>query len=1077
MDVTMYAALRIRFINNSHRMKALPIRSRTGKMVDGRYLLREEIGGGQLSSVYRALDTADDDTPVAVKLLDTQHPDPIKRELFKRETAALKRLQHPNIISLRRSGWSDAEGYFFLVLDYVPYSLDKFLSDELELQSGSFNPYRAMRELAGAVAYAHAQNVIHRDIKPSNVLIDESGRSLLADFGVSKLLDQLTTGETLAKYWSGGYASPEQRASRTARPESDIYSLGAIFYHMLSSQAPPPEGPTPDMVDEITMPIQLRTVLKRMLVEDQKRREYGGNQLVEYLETITRQIESLPKHYLILTNRAINDLQNTGYITDRNSPRDVIKENLGATSQNEVYVQQDLRNEDIWIFGDSLRLICAINDGVLVVKTVHAPHISELDKNRDHAMPYHAIWEPVQKSPHDQDSGSLDSLRAALEAHKMENAAAKEQRRSRREFIQQWLDVLNRKKQDLTKLGLEYKKVEKTQEGLKFTLAKQPPDDLRWAEDSPLAVQKKKKPDEAIGDLIKIQGSSVYVASNQRMPKSDIPETGRLTLDRFQVRSAIDRQIAASFDFLDGRMVNSRMADAVVDPSAATRMPEPTLDFYQDWLSEDKKSAVRRAVASNELFLIQGPPGTGKTAVIAEIVLQILKRNPDARILLSSQSNVAVDHAMAQIHKAMESDLPMTRLGRVEKIGPDGSKWTIGGRTHALHQKVQGECSAIISELKLMERDYRTSATYLPAQAAPTRHDDNGSSDFDGLSQIQSTRAILEEWAEVAGLGPDFERLIVEQSNIVGATCLFSGGKRMPEADFDWAIIDEAGRATLPEALVPMAKAERAILVGDERQLPPMIDDFKQKERGQAPGDDQLDKSLFQSLVEEADSKHTASLSTQYRMHPAIGRLISAVFYNGRIEQGTEDSRRIDGWISKPVTWLSTSRINNHYENREGQSFINHAEARLILRKLEDLERCWQHDKRLTVGVIAGYLAHVGLLFRMVRPDDRKRWRQLQIEIATVDSFQGRECDVIIYSSVRSNQRRQIGFLKDYRRINVALSRARDMLVIVGDDVMMRNATIGPEDNPFSAVLKHIHEHKKECDLINITSKMMKSHE
>ena len=1050
-------------------------------MLDGRYLLQEEIGTGQQSSVYRALDTADGDIPVAVKLLNTQHPDPIKRELFKRETAALKRLQHPNIIGLQRSGWSDAEGCFFLVLDYMPYSLDRYLNGELELQSGSFNPYRAIRELAGAVAHAHAQNVIHRDIKPSNVLIGESGQSQLADFGVSKLLDQLTTGETLAKYWSGGYASPEQRASLPARPESDIYSLGAIFYHMLSGQAPPPEGPTPDMIDEIAMPIRLRTVLKKMLVDDPERRGYGGNQLVESLETITRQIESLPKHYLVLTRNAVNGLQKEGYITDRSSARDVIKENLGATHQNEVYVQQDLRDDGIRVIGDSLRLICAPDDGVLVVKAVHAPHVSELDKDRDHAMPYSAIWEPVDKSPHDQDSSNLDSLLAALAAHKKESAAAREQHHSRLEFIQQWLDVLNRQKRSLSNQGLEYEKVNETQEGLKFTLAMPPPDDLGWTEDSPLAVQSsnKKSRYEPIGDLITMQGTLVYVGgSNRRMRKKDIPETGRLALDQIQARSSIERQRAASFDFLNGHMVNSKMADAVVDPSKATRMLAPTLDFYQDWLSEDKKSAVRRAVASNELFLIQGPPGTGKTAVIAEIVLQILKRSPDARILLSSQSNVAVDHAMAQIRKAMESDLPMIRLGRVEKIGSDGYEWTIGQRTNALHREVQSKCGAVINELKLLERDYRTSATGQQAQAVPIRHDDNGSPGFDTrLSQIQNTRAILEEWTGVVGLGQDFEKLIVEQSNIVGATCLFSGGNRMPEADFDWAIIDEAGRATLPETLVPMAKAERAILVGDERQLPPMIDDIEHTERGQASGNDRLDKSLFQSLVEEADSKHVASLSTQYRMHPAIGRLISAVFYDGKIKQGTKDSRRIDGWISKPVTWLSTSKIPNRCENREGLSFINRAEAKLILRKLEDLERCWQHDERLTVGVICGYSAQVGLLLRMIRPNDSKRWRQLKIEIATVDSFQGRECDVIIYSTVRSNLKRKIGFLKDRRRINVALSRARDMLVIVGDAVMMRNATIGSEDNPFSAVLKHIHEHNDECDLINTMSTMRKSHE
>ena len=316
----------------------------------------------------------------------------------------------------------------------------------------------------------------------------------------------------------------------------------------------------------------------------------------------------------------------------------------------------------------------------------------------------------------------------------------------------------------------------------------------------------------------------------------------------------------------------------------------------------------------------------------------------------------------------------------------------------------------------------------------------------------------------VAGLAPDFGRLIVEQSNVVGATCLFSGGRSMPEADFDWAIIDEAGRATLPETLVPMVKAERAILVGDERQLPPMIEDFKDAQRGPAANNDRLDKSLFQSLVEEADANHTASLSTQYRMHPAIGRLVSEVFYEGKIKQGTEDSRRVDGWMRKPVTWLSTSGMRGRAEVRSGWSFANPAEARLILQNLEDLER---RGESLTVGVISVYSAQVRQLHNTIRPNNGTRWRRLKIEIATVDSFQGRECDVVIYSTVRSNPGRQIGFQKDYRRINVALSRARDVLVIVGDAAMMRNAISGQE-NPFAAVLKHLASHKEDCDITNV---------
>jgi superfamily I DNA and/or RNA helicase len=154
-------------------------------------------------------------------------------------------------------------------------------------------------------------------------------------------------------------------------------------------------------------------------------------------------------------------------------------------------------------------------------------------------------------------------------------------------------------------------------------------------------------------------------------------------------------------------------------------------------------------------------------------------------------------------------------------------------------------------------------------------------------------------------------------------------------------------------------------------------------------------------------------------------------------------------------------------ETRRGQSFANWSEANLILRKLQELEEiCRQHQWQPTVGVISGYFAQVEQLRREIDPDNASRWRQLQLEIATVDSFQGRECDVVIYSTVRSNQARQIGFLKDYRRINVALSRARDSLVIVGDDFMMRNATIGSDDNPFATVLEHLRSHPDECSIV-----------
>ncbi len=355
---------------------------RTGEMIADRYAIRQRVGKGRMSSVYRAADTAADDSDVAIKLLDTSHSDDFKRVVFKRETTALKQLRHPNIVGLQQSGWPDGDDFPFLILDYLPYSLDKHLSGA-ESPPVEFNQFRAMRELADAVAYAHSHNVVHRDIKPSNILLDRNGRPHLADFGISKLLDQLTVGETLDGYWSGGYASPEQRGSRPIDLKTDIYSLGAVFYHLLSGRIPPPDGPTPMMVDNDcrSHPIPLRNIVKRMLVPRPEDRAYSASELVVALERVTQQVEDLPIHQLILTNNAMRDLRREGYIMSEyfDEASEVIRDNLGGDSRAEAYVQRDRHDkDDVQILGDSLRLICAADSGALVVKAVHTPFLPDL---------------------------------------------------------------------------------------------------------------------------------------------------------------------------------------------------------------------------------------------------------------------------------------------------------------------------------------------------------------------------------------------------------------------------------------------------------------------------------------------------------------------------------------------------------------------------------------------------------------------------------------------------------------------------------------------------------------------------
>ena len=1141
-----------------------------------------------MSSVFLARDSSRGDAEVAVKVLDTSHPDEIKQELFKRETGALKRLRHPNIVELKHSGFSESLDAFYLVLEYVPYSLDSYLKGNLGHHLDGLDPFRVMRALAEALSHAHSENVVHRDIKPSNVLLDVNGHPFLADFGISKLLDHLTVGETLSGFWSSGYASPEQRTSQVIGPRSDIYSLGAVFFHLLSRQEPTSEGPTPDMVDEgVGGSRPLRNLLKRMLSQRPEDRQAGATGLLSALE-VTRPLESLQKHFLAMTRNAINNVVSAGYSPTENllDVEQALREDLGGTELDEVHIHLDNRDpNDLIILGDSLRLICTPheNGDALVVKAVHTSYLPILDAERGHSMPYRAYWQPVGhdfRSAENSEALSrategITNLLSELNTYDNVGAIKQEKRSSRRDFINAWNLALSRGRSRLEEESpsLDYAGFTEDSDRLLFELSDVPPDSIDWLDGTPLAVRQRGQPPIPIGNLVEIRGKAVEVARELRRFGQDelrIPRSGQLTTNIVEALADNRRQQYAINAFLYDQMANPTLSGVIVDPSGATRGPLPELDFFQRWLSDDKKGAVRKAISSNEIFLIQGPPGTGKTAVIAEIVLQILRQDPDSRILLTSQSNIAVDHALAQISNAAGDSPPeMVRIGRSEKISHGGESWTLEERARSWRRQVLAGCTPVIDDLRSEERALRTTARiseeqceaevavsatveewiaeakdladqlneseeeytslgptasattvestrqmvdrtrsqltdhlqtlnqFLPqpvdidnmeaeealseiiriTSAPVSDPSDTKDGVLEEIRRLQEMRKVVTQWTRVVGLTEDFRDLISQSARVVAATCSISGklnrGNLGQEASFDWAIIDEAGRATVPEVLIPIVRSERAILVGDERQLPPMVHETMAEQ----DGEHNLETSLFQSLIEQIEGSGNeliSTLQTQYRMHPAIGNLISEVFYEGKLENGLQGNSRRNAfsWAPTPVIWFSTSRLPRRAETRSIESFANAVEVEIIVQLLEKMEeQSRSRRRRPSIGVISGYSAQVHLLTTSIDPEDRTRWRNLEIDVATVDSFQGRECDAVIYSTVRSNSNRTIGFLKDHRRINVALSRARDFLVIVGDDFMMENANFGSEPNPFASVIGYMIPDKSDY-AVNIRDKV-----
>jgi superfamily I DNA and/or RNA helicase len=310
------------------------------------------------------------------------------------------------------------------------------------------------------------------------------------------------------------------------------------------------------------------------------------------------------------------------------------------------------------------------------------------------------------------------------------------------------------------------------------------------------------------------------------------------------------------------------------------------------------------------------------------------------------------------------------------------------------------------------------------------------------------------------GQGEGFTEALLSSAQVVAGTCVGLAGSLDDQEPFDLAIVDEASKATPTEALVPMVRSRRWVLVGDERQLPPfvdgeLIDEGLLEGHGLIRAD--LEETLFAQLGATLPADRRRVLSEQHRMLRPIGELISKCFYdNGlRSSRGARsDFRSLTQVLPAPVTWYSTAHLQGRREKQVGTTYWNESELHLIHKLVNQLQqRAESNDEKLDVAVISGYGEQARRVQRDLRPHD-PRWSHLTIDVHPVDSFQGQESDVVIYSITRSNPENELGFLRSERRINVAMSRAKDALIIVGDHRFCRQARGG--ENPFAKVLHHI---------------------
>jgi hypothetical protein len=341
---------------------------------------------------------------------------------------------------------------------------------------------------------------------------------------------------------------------------------------------------------------------------------------------------------------------------------------------------------------------------------------------------------------------------------------------------------------------------------------------------------------------------------------------------------------------------------------------------------------------------------------------------------------------------------------------------------------------------------------------------------FDGDDNVRLCRqrlALLEKWFLLVGRSSDFNTAVMNSAQIIAATCVGVAGTRGVEnVEFDLCIVDEASKATATEMLVPLSRSHRWIIVGDPKQLPPFFEEFGEELVGQFDEKREIRPTILDRMIAPQTGLPKASradLKVQHRMIEPIGNLVSDCFYDKKLQSPViSHGLKFTPELPAAITWYTTSMEHNRYEKAVGNTYENPLEVdwtRAVLARLEAAAN--RQAKEISVAIITGYTAQVKRLSDMTERN-ASDWPSLKVTCNTVDAFQGKQADVCIYSVTLSNGNRKLRFLKEKPRLNVALSRARSALIVIGDHYFCRKAK---GLNPFKPVIEWVENHQSVCHL------------
>lgn len=997
--------------------------------------------------------------------------DNLKNLIFKREINALKILnRYDDIVKIfdaeTHMRFNDNNNLGGILLEYVEgQTLDQVdLTELTELKKMDL-----CLKILQAIANAHNNSIIHRDIKPDNIMY-LNGKIKIIDFGSSKI-KSIVEKETTVPMFSPLYSAPEVVAGEETTEASDIYSLGAVFFKVLLGMEPTSNSIVIDAIQESNLNCNLKELLESMLQTKVSGRLTDINKAISIFEDIIGQLNvNAFKFSFLIDSSKFMELKKRFIVEDNMTMAQFLTVFL-VKDFKDLYGMYDSINNIYKFVGNQLYMECYLDDvnELFVIAKLY-------DIPLDRAIKLQKIYCKIEGKNEFLDSRKVNYSRSnnrqlkiilfnySNDVRSLENKSAlfESMFGKWKQSLFDSIDTIKNKNGKiiyddynitgsiLTLILNEYKNnsIDAIDSNMRYI--------FEDTENGRIRIYSVGSYEEVLFDENKIQ-IKIKLDPKVKLHKvrTFLNENREIQEDYNYKIMSFRRQISAIAALQNDECSARNLKDIILELEEPTTTPNiKSINYYSKGLNDSQKHAVNKALSSDSISLIQGPPGTGKTKVINEILNQIILRQENfiepPKILVVSQSHTAVDNILEGINPNIIENVRVVRIGDKKNISKTiANKYTIEAIRNDTFSTVKDKSSRFLSEkFKLY---------------GIGKESDSQKDSYE-INKWKKVKEIQEEWIKRCGDFESFDYQLIISASIIAGTCVgFLSNEFVRDMYFDYVIVDEAAKATTPELLISIIKAKKIILVGDQKQLPPFADSSLSELS------DELAKNpeyrLFDILFDILPDTHKQILTTQYRMIRNIGDLISNTFYDGTINTGIDDDKRrhrIPVYGDYSIVWYNTSTLLNRSQKiPKGGSFINITENSVIKNILGKMNML-HNAKEIDIGIITAYSAQKDLIKKSV--DNRNFSNIGNIDVNTLDAFQGRENDIIIYSTVRTVK--SIGFQKEKERINVAFSRAKRLLIICGDLEFFYSWDKG--ENKYVEIINYIKENPKSCLIVDL---------